>query len=393
MALKPGASTSLTSVKSKMQIYLVGGAVRDQLLNYPVYDKDWLVVGASVDEMLSKGYQPVGKDFPVFIHPKTGEEYALARTERKSGKGYTGFEYFAAPDVTLEEDLIRRDLTINAIAQSKDGELIDPYNGQQDIQNRILRHVSPAFAEDPLRVLRVARFFARYAHLGFEIAEETLALMIQLSTSDELIHLTPERVWKETERALAERTPYAYIKLLQQCHALHVLFPEWCVLFGNNDTQTTEAVISRCSELGACTGQNIFSCLMTLSTQHLELPQAKDVIDRFCARLKTPKVWLEQAQQVRAWHQDIASFDDLDGATRLRLIQALDLLRRPQRLEAILVSCKALHEIDTQLSARINALLAQLNTLQPKELMAEGFKGKALGEELNRRRQHICDTF
>lgn len=376
-----------------MQVYLVGGAVRDQLLNYPVYDKDWLVVGATVDEMLSKGYQPVGKDFPVFIHPKTGEEYALARTERKSGKGYTGFEYFAAPDVTLEEDLIRRDLTINAIAQSKDGELIDPYNGQQDIQNRILRHVSPAFAEDPLRVLRVARFYARYAHLGFEIAEETLELMIQLSTSDELIHLTAERVWKETERALAERTPYAYIRLLQQCHALQVLFPEWSVLFDDNDTQATETVISRCNEFSACTGHNIFSCLMTLSTQDLNLAQAKDVIHQFCARLKTPKVWQEQAQQVRAWHQDIAVFDDLDGETRLQLILALDLLRRPQRLEAILPSCKALHKIDTQLSARINELLTQLNALQPKELMAEGFKGKALGDELNRRRQHICDTF
>ncbi len=190
-----------------MKIYLVGGAVRDALLGLPVKDRDWVVVGSTPQEMLDAGYQQVGRDFPVFLHPQTHEEYALARTERKSGSGYTGFTCYAAPDVTLEDDLKRRDLTINALAQDDNGEIIDPYNGLGDLQNRLLRHVSPAFGEDPLRVLRVARFAARYAHLGFRIADETLTLMREMTHAGELEHLTPERVWKETESALTTRNP------------------------------------------------------------------------------------------------------------------------------------------------------------------------------------------
>src|SRR5690606_31911340 len=185
-----------------MQFYKVGGAVRDRLLGRPVSDTDWVVVGASAEAMQAQGYRPVGADFPVFLHPQSGEEYALARTERKSGRGYGGFTFYASPEVTLEEDLIRRDLTINAIAEDAEGRLIDPYGGQHDLALRLLRHVSPAFAEDPLRVLRVARFAARYAPLGFRVAEETLALMSEIAASGELAELTAERVWKEIARAL-----------------------------------------------------------------------------------------------------------------------------------------------------------------------------------------------
>lgn len=215
-----------------MKIYLVGGAVRDALLGLPVKDRDWVVVGSTPQEMLDAGYQQVGRDFPVFLHPQTHEEYALARTERKSGSGYTGFTCYAAPDVTLEDDLKRRDLTINALAQDDNGEIIDPYNGLGDLQNRLLRHVSPAFGEDPLRVLRVARFAARYAHLGFRIADETLALMREMTHAGELEHLTPERVWKETESALTTRNPQVFFQVLRDCGALRVLFPEIDALFG-----------------------------------------------------------------------------------------------------------------------------------------------------------------
>ncbi len=215
-----------------MKHYLVGGAVRDALLGLPVMDKDWVVVGATVKQMQTTGYQQVGQDFPVFLHPKTHEEYALARTERKSGQGYTGFVCDFSPDISLEADLQRRDLTINAIAQDEDGTLIDPYGGQQDLQNRILRHVSPAFSEDPLRVLRVARFAARFAHLGFTLADNTLALMKQMVANDELAHLTPERVWREWEKSLSSERPDVFISALRACGALAVVMPEIDALYG-----------------------------------------------------------------------------------------------------------------------------------------------------------------
>ncbi|ORM82214.1 multifunctional CCA tRNA nucleotidyl transferase/2'3'-cyclic phosphodiesterase/2'nucleotidase/phosphatase, partial [Pantoea deleyi] len=215
-----------------MKTFLVGGAVRDALLNLPVTDKDWVVTGATPEAMLEQGYQQVGRDFPVFLHPKSREEYALARTERKNGKGYTGFVTWSAPDVTLEQDLQRRDLTINAIAQDENGDLVDPYHGQRDMALRLLRHVSDAFSEDPLRVLRVARFAARFAHLNFRIAPETQQLMQQMAESGELSNLTAERVWKETEKALGSRNPQVYFQVLRDCGALKVLFPELDNLFG-----------------------------------------------------------------------------------------------------------------------------------------------------------------
>mgnify|MGYP000433397021 CR=1 FL=1 len=209
-----------------MKIYLVGGAVRDKLLKLPIYDKDWLVTGATVKQMLELNYEQVGKDFPVFLHPKSKEEHALARTERKTGSGYTGFECFSDASVTLEEDLMRRDLTINAMAEDEQGNIHDPYNGLDDIQNKVLRHVSSAFSEDPLRVLRVARFAARFAAQGFTIAAETQALMSAMSNKEELNAISAERIWVETEKALSTDHPHVYFQVLKDCGALEILFPE-----------------------------------------------------------------------------------------------------------------------------------------------------------------------
>ena len=215
-----------------MKTYRVGGCVRDRLLNLTIKDRDWVVVGASPEEMLKQGFKAIGKDFPVFLHPKTKEEYALARTERKTGPGYTGFEFHATADVTLEEDLQRRDLTINALAETDSGEIIDPYHGQQDLHDRILRHVSSAFAEDPVRILRVARFAARYAELGFTVAEETMALMQDMVEQGEVDALVPERVWQEMQKALSEKAPARFIEVLRECGALKKLLPEVDCLFG-----------------------------------------------------------------------------------------------------------------------------------------------------------------
>ena len=215
-----------------METYLVGGAVRDKLLNYPFTERDWVVIGESPESMIAQNFIPVGKNFPVFLHPHTREEYALARTERKTSHGYTGFNFHATPDVTLEQDLIRRDLTINAIALSSSGQLIDPYGGQRDLKRRILRHVSPAFNEDPVRLLRIARFAARYAHLGFKIADETLSLMRQMVIQGEINHLVAERVWTETHKALTEDQPSHFFETLRSCDALAIIFPEINALFG-----------------------------------------------------------------------------------------------------------------------------------------------------------------
>ena len=215
-----------------MRIFLVGGAVRDELLNLEVKDRDFVVINSTPEAMLEKGFTQVGKDFPVFLHPTTNEEYALARTERKQGSGYTGFTCYAGQDVSLEDDLARRDLTINAIAQSPEGEIFDPYFGQKDLKDKVLRHISPAFSEDPLRVLRVARFAARFAHLGFNIAPETQLLMAELASSGELEALTAERVWAETEKALHTQSPQVYFQVLRDCGALAILFPEIDNLFG-----------------------------------------------------------------------------------------------------------------------------------------------------------------
>ncbi len=377
-----------------MQTYLVGGAVRDKLLGYKVVDRDWVVVGASVQQMLDQGFQPVGADFPVFIHPVSGEEYALARTERKSGHGYSGFHYHASPDVTLEQDLLRRDLTINAMAEAPDGTLTDPYGGRQDLDNRILRHVSPAFAEDPLRVLRVARFAARYAHLGFRIAAETLELMRQLSTGNELLYLSRERVWQEFECALGEQSPGVFIDVLHRCQALAVLFAE---LDSLPDNARWPALAHRLPELRQT--RERFAVLICaafrIKSRDLDPEAIGRHIEDLCQRLKTPNLFRELALLVTGYCSAIQDLAQLNGDARLAVARGLDLLRRPERIPSLAqcFDCIGAWLNNDRFAATLpalNALHQALSAPDPKQLMQEGFHGKALGHELKNRQRDAC---
>ena len=344
-----------------MKIYLVGGAVRDKLLNYPSDENDWVVVGGSPQKMVNAGYQPVGQDFPVFINTKSGEEYALARTERKSGHGYQGFAFHAAPDVSLEDDLIRRDLTINAMAQNTDGSIVDPHGGQQDLADKVLRHVSDAFTEDPLRVLRVARFAARYHHLGFTIAPETLALMSSITASGELQYLVAERVWKETNRALCERSPDIYIQTLRDCGALTLLFPEVDKLFGvpqradyhpeidtgihtlralQQAVRLSDSAPIRFSVLVHDLGKGITPEHVLPSHKGHEargLPLVKAVCDRF----KIPNEHRQLAMAVTEFHLLSHKALELQPEGILTLLKAVGALKSAQRLEDFLTCCEA----------------------------------------------------
>ncbi|WP_036544953.1 CCA tRNA nucleotidyltransferase [Nitrincola lacisaponensis] len=361
-----------------MEICLVGGAVRDELLGLEVKDRDWVVTGATPEQMLAQGFRPVGKDFPVFINPHTGEEYALARTERKSGHGYQGFTFHAHPDVTLEEDLLRRDLTINAMARRPDGSLVDPYQGQDDLEQRVLRHVSPAFAEDPLRVLRVARFMARFTPLGFQVAPETLALMQQISASGELQHLSAERVWMEFERALSCDHPLVFLQCLQQAQALPVLLPE----FNPLDWNSAQPVLDRLNREHPCAEQR-FALLC-----HLAMPEEAplEAVKTLCERLKTPNRFLQAATDLLQWHDTLASLDTQESSRRLALVKALKLLRNPERLQQLLAPTHALHpDMPDDLGPRFEQRLAALAQVSSAEFMQQGLQGKALGNALEAR--------
>ena len=373
-----------------MEIYLVGGAVRDRLLGLEVKDHDWVVVGATPDEMLAHGFKPVGQDFPVFLHPDTGEEYALARTERKSGKGYTGFTFHASPDVTLEDDLVRRDLTINAIAQSEAGSLHDPWGGRHDLEQRLLRHVSPAFVEDPLRVLRVARFYARFAHLGFTVAEETLALMRELSAGDELDHLTPERVWQECARALATRSPERFFHLLQQVEALAKVMPGCETL----NCDRLQQLIARLPETAPHRPEAIFALFVRVLTENHSDQDAQTALSDLCERLRIPNRFRDLALKTRLHADALSHFDQLSGEQRLALIKGLDLLRRPEQLPDLVAISQAIqpNQPPTRLS-RLEHLLNAIKAIDSRALMAEGFTGKALGEALARRQQQLCADY
>lgn len=396
-----------------MKSYLVGGAVRDALLKLPVKDKDWVVVGATPQEMLDAGYQQVGRDFPVFLHPKSHEEYALARTERKSGFGYTGFSCYAAPDVTLEQDLLRRDLTINAMAQDDDGTIIDPYNGLSDLKMRVLRHVSPAFNEDPLRVLRVARFAARYAHLSFRIADETLALMREMTAAGELEHLTPERVWKETENALGSRNPQVYFMVLRECGALKVLFPELDILFGvpapakwHPEIDTGIHVLMTLS-MAAMLSPDLDVRFATLchdlgkglTPKHLwprhhgHGPAGVRLVGNLCARLKVPNELRDLAKLVAEYHDLIHTLPILKPQTIVKLFDAIDAWRKPQRVEQIALTSEAdvrgrttFEATDYYQGRLLREAWKAAQQVTNKEVIDAGFSGPAIREELTRRR-------
>lgn len=343
-----------------MQVYLVGGAVRDHLLGHPYHEKDYVVVGATPEQLLAEGYQPVGKDFPVFLHPKTKEEYALARTERKSGVGYHGFQFFTDTSVKLEEDLIRRDLTINAMAMDENGTVYDPYGGQQDLERKILRHVSDAFIEDPLRVLRVARFAARYAAYGFKIADETIQLMKNIAKTGELDALTPERVWKETSRALMEDQADVYFQTLKECDALKILFPEIDALFGvpqrpEYHPEIDCGIHTLMALKEACKANYALEVRFAVLVHDLgkaltpvdELPRhimheergLKPVTD-ICDRLKVPTLLKNLALIVCKEHLKCHQAKNLKPGTLWRLLQRLDVLRKPEKVEAFVQACE-----------------------------------------------------
>jgi tRNA nucleotidyltransferase (CCA-adding enzyme) len=344
-----------------MDIYLVGGAVRDQLLGRTPHERDFVVVGATPEDLLALGYRPVGKDFPVFLHPDTGEQYALARTERKTGPGYYGFATHFAPDVTLEEDLARRDLTINAMAQDAAGAIIDPYGGQRDLAARLLRHVSPAFVEDPLRVLRVARFAARFAPLGFSVAPETLELMRRIVARGELAALVPERVWVETERALGEEQPTTYFEVLHGCGALAAVFPEIAALDGvpqparwhpEIDTFVhTMQVLEVAAEMTRDTTVRFAALVHDVGkglTPREDWPShigheesGARLIEQIAARLRLPTEHRELAAMVARHHARAHRVAEQRPGTVLELLELTDAFRRPARFERFLLACEA----------------------------------------------------
>jgi tRNA nucleotidyltransferase (CCA-adding enzyme) len=344
-----------------MEVYLVGGAVRDRLLGRPVHERDWVVVGARPDELERDGFVPVGREFPVFLHPRTHEEYALARLERKVGLGYKGFTTQFAPDVTLEEDLKRRDLTINAMAETPSGEVIDPYGGRRDLEARLLRHVSEAFVEDPVRILRVARFAARYADLGFRVAEDTLALMKRMTESGEVDALVPERVWQETERALGETRPDVFFETLRGCGALAKIFPEIDALYGipqpprwhpEIDTGVHVMLVVRyAARIGAPTIVR-FGALMHDLGKALSPPEkwpshhgheeaGVPLIEELCNRLKVPNNYRELAILTARHHASVHRAGELRAGTLLKLLETVDAFRRPDRFRDLLLACES----------------------------------------------------
>ncbi|XWY18461.1 multifunctional CCA addition/repair protein [Bisgaard Taxon 45] len=405
-------------MNNKIKVYLVGGAVRDQLLNLVVKDRDWVVVGATPDDLLAQGYQRVGKDFPVFLHPQTKEEYALARTEKKTGSGYTGFICDFSPTISLEQDLSRRDLTINALAQDLDGKIYDFYGGRADLHQRLLRHVSPAFTEDPLRVLRVARFAARYHALGFTIAPETRELMQQLSQSGELSHLTPERVWLETEKALLTAHPEVYFQTLYEVGALQVLFPELAALHGvpnpakyhpeidtfvhtmlvlQQAVQLTESeeeyksavrFAAICHDLGkALTPKQIWP-------HHYGHEKAGVRPTRsLCQRFKLPHAIQAFAELCCEYHSHIHKAFELRPDTLLKLFNRLDVWRKPERFKALLLVCLAdsrgrtgFEHTDYPQREFVWQLYQSALTVNVQDIIQQGFQQQAIREELNRQR-------
>ena len=403
-----------------MQIYRVGGAVRDKLLNYPCHENDWVVVGSSPEEMVALGYRPVGQDFPVFIDPRSGEEYALARTERKSGVGYGGFTFHTSPDISLEDDLIRRDLTINAMAESDDGSITDPYGGQQDLENKVLRHVSDAFAEDPLRVLRVARFAARYAHLGFTIAPETRELMSAIVNRGEMTALVAERVWKETQRALCERSPDVFIETLRSCGALAVLLPEVEALFGIEQRADYHPEIDTgIHTLMALQQSALLSDKATIRFTVLvhDLGKAitpKDILPRHtghearglplvkqvCDRLKVPNQHRQLAMVVTEYHLMCHKSLEFKPENLLKLLTVIGALKSADKLDDFLLCCmadakgrKGLEHQDYEPNTYMRAAREAVIKVDVADLVANGLKGADIGIHLKQRQIDALSQF
>ncbi|TDU28672.1 tRNA nucleotidyltransferase (CCA-adding enzyme) [Panacagrimonas perspica] len=395
-----------------MKIYLVGGAVRDARLGLPVKERDWVVVGATPEEMVAQGYRPVGKDFPVFLHPKTQEEYALARTERKSGRGYHGFQFHTGPEVTLEDDLWRRDLTVNAMAQDEDGKLVDPHGGQRDLDARLLRHVSPAFAEDPVRILRIARFAARFASLGFRVADETMALMRSMVDAGEVDHLVAERVWKETERALMEPSPGTFFEVLHACGALARVMPELAALSGvpqradyHPEVDTLVHTLM-CVDAAVRAQHGIEVRIATLlhdlgkaATPKGELPSHRGhdmrglpLVKQFCERLRVPNGARDLALMVTRDHLLVHKVRELRPKTLLELLERFDAFRKSGRFEQALSACECDargrlgFEDDPYPQTDYLRAAAKAAAVANADVLADGFTGPAVGEEIVRRR-------
>ncbi len=397
-----------------MKTYLVGGAVRDRLMGLPSGDRDFVVVGATPEQMVAAGFRPVGRDFPVFLHPQTHEEYALARCERKAGRGYRGFTVLTTPDISLEQDLLRRDFTLNAIAQDDDGQLIDPYGGVADLEARVLRHVSPAFAEDPVRILRAARFMVRWAHFGFRVAEETLGLMCQMVADGEVDHLVPERVFQEMNRALGEATPSAFLRTLRACGALARILPEVDALYGTPqdarhhpevDTGVHTEMVVDCAATLALGDALIGFCALThdlgkaLTTAPV-LPshighehRGLAPLDALCERLKLPSEYAELARIVCREHLNVHRMAELRPATVHDLIARCDGFRKPERIAQLALVCEAdkrgrrgREHADYPARQRLNALHAAAMAVRPRDLDLSGLSGEAIGEHIRRER-------
>ena len=401
-----------------METYLVGGAVRDKLLDIPVKDEDWVVVGARSEDLLEMGYRQVGKGFPVFLHPETHQEYALARTERKIGPGHNAFDFDISEHVSLEEDLHRRDLTVNAMAESKSGKIIDPYGGQRDLTNKVLRHVSEAFSEDPLRVLRVARFAARFKDRGFVVADETMSLMTTMVASGELETLVIERVWQEIELALATAAPQEFVSVLKQCGALAVILPEVDALFGVPQPEKYHPEID--------TGVHILMSLeqaaklsddVTVRYATLVHDVGKAVTEKskwprhhghetlgirlqqsIAQRLRVPNGHAQLAALVCEHHTKLHRVEQLRPSTLLELLESLDAMRQPERLERFLLACEADARGRTGFEDReypqrdyLNAVLKAISQLDVKALLAENCKSSPPELIRNMRLQIISD--
>ncbi len=403
-----------------MQALLVGGAVRDNLLGYPVKEHDWVVLGETPESMQVQGFLPVGKDFPVFLHPKTRDEYALARTERKTGAGYKGFVIHASPNVTLEEDLIRRDLTINAMAMTAEGKIIDPYGGQRDLKKRIFRHVSPAFSEDPVRILRVARFAARYQHLGFILAEETRQLMQQMVIEGEVSHLVSERVWAEVHKALNESTPSAFFEILKDCDALAIIFPELANLFGIPQPETHHPEIdtgvhslltltqaAKLSDKAEVRFAALLHDLGKAQTPIEFLPRHRGheqaglpLLAGLCERLNVPKSFTNLAKQVMRYHTHSHRAFELRAATLVDLLTDLGALKKENNLNDFLLACEADckgrtgKENTAYPQADYIRKIAKIATnIDTKEILRSDLQGAKIGEAIRQLRIKTVNNY